>query len=259
MAIRNIIIIDEEKCDGCEQCVDACAEGAIEIRDGVAKLIGEIYCDGFGACLGSCPQDALTIEQREAEDYDEEAVDELLAKNKDQKPDAEPELKPGPAPMPIHQGCPGSAMREMNPQGDLPESLGVPTKSQLSHWPIQLMLVPPAAPFLKGADLVICADCVPFAVPDFHQRYLTGHAVIVGCPKLDDLQHYFEKMKDIFKTAKPSRITILKMEVPCCNGIAQAAMMARDQIDKSIPAEVHTIMIGGGIRVDVQEEIASAG
>jgi len=265
MAMRNIITIDEEKCDGCALCVDACAEGAIEIQDGVAKLVGEIYCDGFGACLGSCPQDALTIEQREAEDYDEEAVDELLAKTKDPKsqtepePKAEPETLSGPTPMPIHQGCPGSALREMNPAGDLPESLGVPSKSQLGHWPIQLMLVPPAAPFLKGADLVICADCVPFAVPDFHQRYLKGRAVIVGCPKLDDLQHYFEKMKDIFKTAKPSRITILKMEVPCCNGIAQSAVMARDQTDKSIPAEVHTIMIGGGIRVDMQDQIASAG
>jgi len=252
MAIRNIIEIDEEKCDGCALCVEACAEGAIEIIDGVAKLVGEIYCDGFGVCLGSCPQDALTIEKREADEFDEKAVEELLASNKEKesKPQPEPEIKS--APMPIHQGCPGSAMRsfgQQNQTADFDPSQ-MPLQSQLGHWPVQLMLVPPTAPFLQNADLLICADCVPFAVPDFHSRYLKGRAVLVGCPKLDDLQHYLEKLKDIFKTAKPRKITVLKMEVPCCTGIAQAALMARDTVTPEIETVVHTIRISGGIVVE---------
>jgi Fe-S-cluster-containing hydrogenase component 2 len=250
MPLRNIIHIDREKCDGCAKCVDACAEGAIEIIDGKAMLVGEILCDGFGACLGSCPQDALTIERREAEEYSEAAVEEHLEKR---------EQDPASAPQPIHTGCPGSAMRSLAPGEDSVSSQGISARSQLGQWPVQLMLVPPMAPYLKDSDLLICADCVPFAVPDFHNRYLKDHAILVGCPKLDDLQHYFEKMKDIFKTARPRRITILKMEVPCCNGIAQAAVMARNQIDSDIPVEVHTIGISGRIEIEKLEEINRAG
>jgi len=242
MAIRNIIKIDEEKCDGCGHCVEACAEGAIRIIDGKAKLVGEILCDGFGACLGSCPLDALTIEKREAEGYDEEAVSKHLAAEK------QAEAKPEPEPLPC--GCPGSALKTLMPQMPDHNQPTQPATSFLSHWPVQLKLVPPHAPFLKGADLLICADCVPFAVPDFHNRYLKGRAVVVGCPKLDDLQYYLEKLKDIFKTARPSRITVLKMEVPCCNGIAQAGMIARNEVTNDIPLEVHTIMINGAIRVE---------
>ena len=248
MAIRNIIKIDEEKCDGCGHCVDACAEGAIKIIDGKAKLVGEILCDGFGACLGSCPMDALTIEKREADEYDEKAVEKHLA--------TEQQAKAQPEPEPLPCGCPGSALKTLmpNPQMTDYSQPTQPATSFLSHWPVQLKLVPPHAPFLKGADLLICADCVPFAVPDFHNRYLKGRAVVVGCPKLDDLQYYLEKLKDIFQTARPSKITVLKMEVPCCNGIAQAGMMARHQVSPDIPLEVHTIMINGGIRVDTPSQ-----
>jgi hypothetical protein len=119
--------------------------------------------------------------------------------------------------------------------------------SQLNHWPVQLMLVPPHAPFLQGAHILICADCVPFTVPDFHQRYLKDTAVLVGCPKLDDLEHYFEKVKDVFKTAAPVKVTVLRMEVPCCGGIAQIALQARKLICPDIPIEVHTIGVQGGI------------
>lgn len=248
MPVRNIILIDREKCDGCGKCVDACAEGAIEIIDGKAILVGEIYCDGFGACLGSCPQDALTIEKREAKEYDEEAVAVHLEK----KPDEEI-----PQPQAIHQGCPGSALRHFAPIDESAGTQGVPARSQLGQWPVQLMLVPPTAPYLKNADLLICADCVPFAVPDFHNRYLKDHAVVVGCPKLDDLQHYFDKLKDIFRTAKPASITVLKMEVPCCNGIAQAAVMACEEIGAAIPVEIHTIGISGGIEVEKQDRLTA--
>ena len=250
MPYRNIIHIDEEKCDGCAKCVDACDEGALESIDGKAVLVGEILCDGFGACLGSCPQNALTIEKRDVEEYNEQAVEEHLRRKKDAET---------PAPQHIHQGCPGSAMRSFAPESDTSNEYGIAVKSQLGQWPVQLMLVPPMAPYLKNSDLLICADCVPFAVPDFHNRYLKDHAILVGCPKLDDLQHYFDKLKDIFRTAKPRRITILKMEVPCCNGIAQAAVMARDQVDSEIPVEVHTIGIAGGIEIEKQEKIHRAG
>ena len=250
MAVRNIIKIDEKLCDGCGHCAEACAEGAIEIIDGVAKLVGEIYCDGFGACLGSCPQNALTIEQREAEEYDEQAVEKLLESKKDNPEPTPPQ--PQTQPLPIHQGCPGSALRTFGRQNQTADfdASQLPLQSQLGHWPVQMMLVPPMAPFLKNADLLICADCVPFAVPDFHARYLRGRAVLVGCPKLDDLQHYLEKMKAIFKTAQPRKITVLKMEVPCCTGIAKAAIMARDAVTPQIEVDVHTIRISGGIVVE---------
>jgi NAD-dependent dihydropyrimidine dehydrogenase PreA subunit len=248
MPVRNIIRIDEEKCDGCGKCVDACVERAIEIINGKARLVGEIYCDGFGACLGSCPQDALTIEKRDAKEYSENAVAQRLE---------EKAVQDNPIPQQLHHGCPGSAVRHFAPPQEPEHSSGIPSSSQLRQWPVQLRLVPPAAPYLKNADLVICADCVPFAVPDFHNRYLKNRAVLVGCPKLDDLQFYFEKLKDIFRTAEPSKITVLKMEVPCCNGIAQAAIMAQDKVGADIPVEIHTIGINGGIEIEMQDRISA--
>ncbi|MBD3258419.1 4Fe-4S dicluster domain-containing protein [candidate division GN15 bacterium] len=241
MAIRNIVHIDEEKCDGCGECITACAEGALQLVDGKAKLVSDTYCDGLGACLGDCPQGAISVIQRKADDFDEAAVEEHLAK---QKPTGQP-LPQMPAAAP---SCPGSAMRTFaaKPQGAAkPSANQMP--SQLAQWPVQLTLVPPTAPYLQEADLLICADCVPFAVPDFHQRYLAGRAVVVGCPKLDDLQSYFDKLKQIYAQAKPRRITVLKMEVPCCGGIAQAAVMAREQTGLNAPLEVHTIGIQGAI------------
>jgi Pyruvate/2-oxoacid:ferredoxin oxidoreductase delta subunit len=237
MAVREIIRIDEDKCDGCGDCVVSCAEGAIQIIDGKARLIKDQYCDGIGACIGDCPQDALTIEHREASDYNEAAVMEHLA-------EGAPALK---VPMPNLSGCPGSAMRTLAPAAALSGASGADIPSQLAQWPIQLMLVPPDAPFLQGADLVICADCVPFAVPDFHTRYLTGRAVLVGCPKLDDLQFYHQKLAAIFREARPRRITVLRMEVPCCGGIAQASIQARNETSPQTPLVVHTIGIQGGI------------
>jgi Pyruvate/2-oxoacid:ferredoxin oxidoreductase delta subunit len=238
---RKIVKIDEDLCTGCGDCVGACAEGAIQIVDGVAKLVKEIYCDGLGACLGDCPEDAITIEEREADAFDEKATEEHLARMEAEKA------------KPAHShdqpcGCPGSAMRSFEPQ---PESDGLPVvsggsaQSALGHWPVQLMLVPPQAPFLAGADILVCADCVPFAVPDFHSKYLNGKAVLVGCPKLDNLPFYEEKLQEIFKVAKPRSITVLKMEVPCCGGIAQVAKKARDVVDPNLPLDVITIGVRG--------------
>ena len=253
MAVRKIIVIDEEKCDGCGDCVAACDEGAIKIIDGKAKLVSDILCDGFGACLGECPQGALTIEEREAEAFDEEVVKQHLARTR----------QPVSVATPPTGGCPGSAMRQFTAPTAAPlmASVTSPTAvsqpvcpSLLGHWPIQLMLVPPGAPFLQGADLVVCADCVPFTVPDFHARYLQGRAILVGCPKLDDLNFYSEKLQAIFQQAKPSRITVLRMEVPCCGGITDAVLQARERSVPHVPTEVHTIGVRGGI---LQEPVAT--
>lgn len=235
---RDIVVIDEEKCNGCGQCVDACAEGAIQIVDGVARLISESYCDGLGACLGECPQDAITIEQHKADAFDEAAVEAHLSAKAE--PAAEKSCPSG--------ECPGSALRSFaakQPGGDVPDD--VPA-SCLGQWPVQLMLVPPTAPFLKGADLIICADCVPFAVADFHKRYLDGRAVLVGCPKLDDLTYYRAKLAEVFARAKPGSVTVLRMEVPCCAGLANAVIEARDEAAPDLPVEVHVVGIQQGIR-----------
>ncbi len=242
MPVRKIIHIDEEKCDGCGLCADACHEGAIRIIDGKAKLVSESYCDGLGDCIGECPQGAITIEQREAADYDEEAVKRHVAAQRG----------------PSVSACPGSAARQLRPRsGDRAPSPGSPaaspeggSESRLGHWPVQLMLVPPGAPFLKGADLVVAADCVPFALAGFHDRYLDGRAVVVGCPKLDDIAYYYEKLKDLFREAAPRSITVVRMEVPCCGGITKAVEQARNEAVPDTPLLVHTI----GIRGDVLDE-----
>ncbi len=254
MAVRKIIQIDEELCDGCGDCVTACHEGAIQIIDGKAKVVSDSYCDGLGDCIGECPLGAIEIIEREAVDFDEAAVAKHLAnQNQGTQPGVIPMAsQPATEPDSAPRGCPGSAMRQMNPAAQAapapPADISQPVMpSQLGHWPIQLMLVPPHAPFLKNADLLICADCVPFTVPDFHFRYLTGRALVVGCPKLDDLNHYSDKLKAIYQEAAPRSITVLKMEVPCCNGIAQVAVQARNEVAPHVPIEVHTIGVGGGI------------
>jgi len=236
MVKRKIIHIDEEKCDGCGLCVDACHEGAIQLEDGKAKLVSEIYCDGLGDCLSECPQDAITIEEREADAFDEEAV-----KNRMEQLKQKPQMT----------GCPGSALRNFMNDSKAQSTTGAPAgDSSLGNWPIQLKLIPPGAPFLNQADLLICADCVPFAVKNFHDKYLTGKAVLVGCPKLDDLPHYLDKMKAIFTEADPKSITVLKMEVPCCTGIAQAALQAAKESVPEMQVNVITIGIKDGEEIN---------
>ena len=232
MLRRQIVRIDEEKCNGCGQCVPACAEGALQIIDGKARLVSEIYCDGLGACLGECPEGALTIEEREAEAFDEAAVEHHLGQQEKK------------APLPC--GCPGSAMRTHKPHDALAYEPGTTPPSVLSHWPVQLMLVPPGAPFLREADILVCADCVPFAVPDFHARHLACRAVVVGCPKLNDLAHYRKKLEAIFKQANPRSITVLRMEVPCCGGLTQVVTEARNEAVPECPLEIHVIGIQDG-------------
>jgi len=244
MAVRKLIRIDEAKCDGCGECVTSCAEGAIAVIDGKARLVSEIYCDGLGACLGHCPQDAITIEERDAAAFDEAETRKHLARLQG---------KPAAAPMPVmetpHQ-CPGSAMHSFGrPATTAPvasNSAG-PMPSELTNWPIQLTLVPPMAPYLKGADILLVADCVPFAYANFHRHFLKGKPVIIGCPKLDQMDLYAKKLAEIIRVARPKSLMVLHMEVPCCSGFTRLAQHALSVTESTIPLTDVTVGIRGEV------------
>jgi Fe-S-cluster-containing hydrogenase component 2 len=235
MALRNIVRINEQKCNGCGQCVLACAEGAIRIVDGKAKLMSEIYCDGLGACIGHCPQDAITIEQREAAEFDEEATKVHLAER--QKPQEQAGFV-----------CPGVAAKQLRSK-DCPSQPAAPgaVPSQLRQWPVQLKLVSPHAPYFANADLLLVADCVPFAMGDFHNRFLKDHTIAVGCPKLDDVPFYMEKLAAILQANTLNSLTVIHMEVPCCHGLTHIARqaIARNGIEMSF--EDVTIDLHGNV------------
>jgi NAD-dependent dihydropyrimidine dehydrogenase PreA subunit len=321
---RNIITIDEEKCNGCGACIPDCPEGALQMIDGKARLISDLFCDGLGACIGSCPESAISIEERDAEPYDESRVmenivrqgantikahlahlqdhgeDELLREaiaylvendieipsefleSKcacgelgdapsgreaierlvwEEKKCSEPVIDRGPEPngqghgggqghrMGHGGGCPGS--RLMNFEKDsssceeeeaaAPESI----PSRLRQWPVQIMLIPPHAPFLDGADLLFAADCVPFAYPDFHEKLLKGRVCLVGCPKLDDAQHYLDKITEMFRLNDIKSVRIAYMEVPCCGGMIRIVEEAMKASGKNIPLAKQKIGIKG--------------
>ena len=242
---RKIIQIDEELCDGCGQCVPSCAEGAIAIIDGKAKVISDNLCDGLGACLGECPNNALKVIEREAEEFDEAAVEVHLEKRKA----SEPKEKK------MACGCPSSHIQEFYKPtpcaceaANAPQNMGSDA-SALSHWPVQIRLVPATAPFLKNADLLVTADCVPVAFPSLHRDFLKGKAVMMGCPKFDDRESYVEKFTDVFKTAGIKSITCLIMEVPCCSGLPAILFDALEASGKEIPMEI-VIISGRGKIID---------
>ena len=235
--MRKIVMIDEDKCNGCGACIISCAEGALQIIDGKAKLISEVYCDGLGACLGECPQDAITIEEREAEAFDEQAVEQHL-----QAKEAEDTLP---------CGCSSATVTQFEKQDEATTSSPVEggpvfmPESRLGHWPVQLTLVPPSAPFLKEADVVLAADCVPFAYAGFHQDFLGDNALLVACPKLDDFQAHQEKLTEIIRESGLKSLTVVHMEVPCCSGLVQMANRAILAAGKTIPFREITIGIKG--------------
>jgi Pyruvate/2-oxoacid:ferredoxin oxidoreductase delta subunit len=246
MATRKIVKIDEEKCNGCGLCIPNCAEGALQIVDGKAKLVSEKFCDGLGACLGHCPQDAITVIEKEAEDFDEKAVEAYLHKQKEPQPE--------PQPSPLFTGCPSSrAMHFKAPEPQAEAVSATPSVSQLTQWPVQLKLVPINAPYFQNADLLVVADCVPFSYPNFHQDFLKGKAVVVGCPKLDDIQYYKEKLTEIFKTNSIKSITVPYMEVPCCFGLIKATEDAIAASGKKIPLKKVKIGIRGEIKPEAEE------
>jgi Pyruvate/2-oxoacid:ferredoxin oxidoreductase delta subunit len=250
MPMRKVIQIDEAKCDGCGECVTSCAEGAIALVEGKARLVSEVYCDGLGACLGHCPRGAISIEEREAAAFDELEVHGHLTRLAGDK--AAPKAAPAMAPSAGHQ-CPGSMMRALGGRPAPPvgegDSGATPLPSELSNWPVQLALVPPFAPVLRGADLLLTADCVPFAYADFHRTFLRGgRPVLIACPKLDDVGPYVEKLAQIFQTAQPKSLTIVRMEVPCCGGLARAAAQAQEMAGSRVPIREVIVGIQGDLR-----------
>lgn len=258
MPIRQIIEIDEKLCNGCGDCITACAEGAIELVDGKAKLVKDIYCDGLGACLGHCPQGALQIVERESEDFDEQAVEARLAElatRSSNEPGPVPLSELAPSQMPMHGhggGCPGSRTMSFQEspglsapgqaEGDAPQI------SALRQWPVQLHLVPPTAPFFDGADVLLAADCVAYAVAGFHQRFLRDHALAIACPKLDSHQEiYLEKLVSMIDHGGISSLTVMIMEVPCCSGLRHMAQLAAQNASREVPIRCLVVGVRGEV------------
>lgn len=244
--MRKIIEIDEELCNGCGNCITDCAEAALEIIDGKAKLVAEKYCDGLGACMGDCPTGALQLVERECADFDEEAVEELIAKNKAQAEFAATQQKT------MECGCAGSHIQTFEPPTKTPcQTANIPTAindsglSALTHWPVQIRLVPPSAPFLQGADLLVAADCTPLAYPAFHADFLQGKVVMMGCPKFDDQTSYIAKFAEIFATVDIKSITMVIMEVPCCGSMRYIIAEAMRKAGKDIPLTEKVISTRG--------------
>ena len=231
--IRKIIQIDEAKCNGCGACIDSCAEGALALVNGKARLVKEQYCDGLAACLKECPQGALKIVERESEEFNEKATEEHL-KQKAQ------EVRSTPC------ACPGSAVREMESRTG--KAGAGRLEPMLTHWPVQLALVPPGAKFLDQADVVLIADCVPFAYANLHEDFLKDRAVLVACPKLDDAAAHKEKLTSILQKSDVRSLTVVHMEVPCCSGLAYIARQAVAESGKDIPLKEVTVGIKGDIK-----------
>ena len=228
--IRKIIKIDEEKCNGCGACAAACHEGAIDMIDGKAKLTRENYCDGLGDCLPACPVDAISFEEREAPEYDEKAVKQA-------------QMKKSADILPC--GCPGTQSKALKRE-TVPAVSTQSIQSQLMQWPCQINLVPVNAPYLDGANLLIAADCTAYAYGNFHNEFIKNHITIVGCPKLDE-GDYADKLTQIIANNNIKSVKIVRMEVPCCGGIENAAKRAIQNSGKFIPWQVVTISTDGKI------------
>ena len=244
---RKIVLIDENLCNGCGLCVSACHEGAIQLVNGKARLISDSYCDGLGDCLPACPVNAIQIVEREAAEYDEAAVAARMAATKGHAPAAP---APAAAKPPLPCGCPGqmakSLARKPAAEAPAPDAAAAAPVAQLANWPVQIKLVNVRAPYLQNAALLIAADCTAFAYPDIHRRFLRNKVTLIGCPKLDE-GDYAEKLTAILQANDIKSVTVLRMEVPCCGGLANAAMRALQAAGKMIPWQVVTISTEGEI------------
>ncbi|MCD6151357.1 MAG: 4Fe-4S binding protein [Deltaproteobacteria bacterium] len=237
--LRKIIEINEDLCDGCGVCVPACEEGAIQIIDGKARVVAEKYCDGLGACLGECPQGAITIIERVAEDFDPEAVEEYLQNLESS----------GPAVETLACGCPSTQMQTFETvsacqAANQPQNQAA-VHSSLGHWPVQIKLVPPHAPFLQHADLLILADCAAVAYAGLHQELLKDRVVMMGCPKFDDVPDYVERFTEIFRQNDVNTITTVIMEVPCCSGLPMIVKNGLEAAGKNLPIKKIVISTNG--------------
>jgi len=275
MGMREIIRIDEEKCTGCGACVPNCHEGALRIIDAKARLISDLFCDGLGACIGHCPEGAISIEEREAEPYDERRVMEenIVPKGTntikahlehlrdhgalDFLEQALAYLKEKGIENPLdekcnepqkHEGCPGAAVMCFGEKDSVPEATGAPRASALRQWPVQLHLVPPSAPYFKGADLLLAADCTAYTLGDFHRDHLAGKALAIACPKLDSNQDvYLDKLVSLMDESKINTLTVMVMEVPCCRGLLMLARNAAEKAERKVPIKLVVVGIEGGV------------
>ena len=239
--IRRIIEIDKEKCNGCGACADACHEGAIGMVDGKAELLRDDYCDGLGDCLPACPTGAISFVEREEAEYDEAAVMENKKKKGDKNTHSHDHTH-------AHGGCPGSRMRQMSPR-PVEEKTSKESVYQLAQWPCQIKLVPVNAPYFDGAKLLIAADCTAYAYASFHDEFMRGRITLIGCPKLDGVD-YSEKLTEILTANDVKSVTVVRMEVPCCGGLEQAAKNALIRSGKFIPWQVVTVSVDGQILSD---------
>jgi ferredoxin len=276
MVKRKIVKIDEEKCNGCGQCIPNCPEGALQVIDGKARIVSDIFCDGLGACIGYCPQDAITTEEREAEPYDEKKTmknivkagkNTVIAHLKHLEDHNETELlrqaleyleennididfKPKSKDSCVDHidSCPGAGMKDFSKEKiDDKEESGT-RSSQLRQWPVQLSLVPPFAPYFQGKDVVLVADCVAYSVADFHKDYLKGRGIAIACPKLDsNLDMYVDKLTKLIDGAKINTLTVMTMEVPCCTGLLGLAKKASDSASRKVPIKSIVVGIKGNI------------
>lgn len=272
---RDIITIDEKKCTGCGLCIPGCPEGALQIIDGKARLVSDLMCDGLGACLGECPEGAITVEQREAEPYDEYKVMENVVKQgentirahlkhlKDHGQDefysqAIEYLQKKSIPVPkepesagcnsMFSACPGSKTVSFSDHVESPQGENHTQPSRLTHWPVQLHLISPSSPHYRESDLLLAADCTAFSTGLFHSRFLQGKTLAIACPKLDDGQEvYLEKLQALIDTARISTLTVLIMEVPCCGGLVRLAQAALQKAARNIPIKVIVVGIKGSI------------
>jgi len=239
--LRKIIEIDEELCDGCGQCVPSCAEGALQIVEGKARVVSDIFCDGLGACLGECPTGALNLIEREADEFDEAAVEAHMAEMENMEPA-----------QTLPCGCPSTSIQTFIPSatgheiGTFHQDEGV-EESALWHWPIQIKLIPAKAPFLQGADLLVLADCCGVTIPTLHRDFIKGRVVMMGCPKLDEAGEYIDKFSEIFKTAGIRSITTVMMEVPCCSGLEMIVKEGLEKAGVTIPMKRVVISTRGKV------------
>ena len=243
MALRSVVRIDEEKCNGCGDCIPSCAEGAIQLIDGKARLLADHLCDGLGACLGECPQDAITVEEREADAYDEVAVHRHLQELKVNQPADLPMVGHGNG-----GGCPGSRTMQFAPV-TATAAAPVASPSTLRQWPVQLHLVSPEAPYFQGADVLLAADCTAYAAGDFHSTHLNGKSLAVACPKLDQQQDiYLDKLVAMIDGAHIDTLTVLVMEVPCCSGLVHLAAQAAERAQRKVPVKHVIVGLNGSIK-----------
>jgi NAD-dependent dihydropyrimidine dehydrogenase PreA subunit len=279
---RQIIKIDEEKCNGCGLCIPNCQEGALQIIDGKARLISDLFCDGLGACIGHCPEGAIELEEREAESYNERKVMETIAQKgrntilahldhlrdhneedylkeairyiKENNIDMSPTKEQFEESKPSFHGCPGAKTMDLRVPEEKNETTGSSSSdplnipSELRQWPIQLHLLNPQASYFKNADVVLAADCIAFSMGNFHSKYLKGKSLAIACPKLDsNKESYVEKLTSMIKDTRINSLTVLMMEVPCCGGLLQMAKMARENSGRNVPIKMATISIKGEV------------